>query len=336
MIREIIKRILREETISIENNSSEIVNRIVSSSLSNDEKNTIKSNGEKIFSELKSMGVDELNELFKEKGLFYGSPDKDFLEKNINDINFALNNIYLSSNVMDTLKKKKYLMILQLDSINKFERGETERIGRYIEFFHEMSNKDGDKMTWSIVNMFNNNYKLWVELINKFLDDINLNRKINSIPILIDYYFNLADSKGNKRALKDLIDAMINRGYYQKTIFNKTWGGGQMVEQRFVSKLKSIGFSDDKIYVFSGEKNAVDGVGIDLAVKCENTWIPIQVKSNSNDASYSIPYKGFSCFPYGNTYKLISKLNGNNEQRNITELCDPINKPISNEITDER
>jgi hypothetical protein len=330
MMRETIKRVLREQAITTGNNSLNNGSRIVPRNLSNGEKQMIKSNGEKIFGEFKLMDINELNDLFKESGLFYGSPDKEFLERNIKDISFAVSKIDLYTKSRETLMEKKDLMVLQLNSIIEFESGKRKNISRHIEFFHEIPNEEDKKMVWSIVNMFDNNYLLWINFINKYLDEIGFNRQINSNPTLINHYFNLTDSNGDKKASKDLIDAMINRAHYQKIIFNKTWGGGQKVEQEFISKLKSIGFSDDQIYVFSGEKNAVDGVGIDLAVKCEYRWVPIQVKSSEGEASHHIPYKGFSCFPYGNTYKLISKLKGNNDQRKITELCEPINEPISN------
>ena len=57
-------------------------------------------------------------------------------------------------------------------------------------------------------------------------------------------------------------------------------------------------------------------------------WIPIQVKSNENDASQFIPNKGFATFPYGNTFKLISKIGKNNDQRNLEDLCEPLGKPV--------
>jgi hypothetical protein len=154
-------------------------------------------------------------------------------------------------------------------------------------------------------------------------------QNIKSTSELIDIYFERKrENVVGGEAFYDLAKAMIDRAKHEENIINRTWGGGQETEKRFVSALLSNGFTDDDIRVFSGEKNVVDGIGIDLAVKCDNRWIPIQVKSNENDASQFIPNKGFATFPYGNTFKLISKIGKNNDQRDLEDLCEPIGKPV--------
>ena len=318
-MKDLIKKILKEEIIS------ESFQSISYGSLSDDDKKNIKESGVKIFDKFKLANFEILNKFFKEHGLFYGAPDKEYLQNNSAHIEFALKYLPLTLGTKVNLLEKQSRIIRQLESIQKFERGELPSKGRHFEFFHEIPKKEEEKMVWSIVNLFDNNIMLWIKLINNWLISIKRTKKITSVSSLINHYF---EKDNGRKAFKDLVYAMVDRVNHSENIIKKTWGGGQEVEQSFNSELLSNGFNQDDIHIFSGEKNIVDGIGIDLAVKCEGRWIPIQVKSNQGDAYTAIPYQGFASFPYGNTFMLVSKLKNNKVQRKLSDLCKPLDKPI--------
>ena len=303
-MRDLIKKILKE------NISFGSVPSIRYKSLSDGNKESIKSNGVQIFDRFKLMDYKELNDFFREKGLFYGSPSEEYLKKNIEDIDFALKELPLKFNTRKKLVEKK-------DALER----QSKEGGRNYEFFHEIPKKEQEKMVWSVVNLFDNNIMLWIRLINDWLISINHTKPIKSISSLINYYFNL---ENGDKAFEDLKNAMINRETHNQNIIKYTWGGGQKVEQDFVSELLRSGFDVSDIYMFSGEKNIIDGIGIDLAVKCSNNWIPFQVKSDVDDANNSVPYEGFSTFPYKKTFKLVSS---NKVQINLEDFCKPLDIP---------
>jgi hypothetical protein len=323
-MRDLIRKILREEFI-LENH------RVLTyHSLSNDEREQIKTKGKEIFTKFKLGNLTKINNFFENHGLFLGAPSKEFLIKNINDAIFATKHLPLSNSAREKINSEKFFMEKQYESIERYEKGEIPHKGRWYEFFHERSiSEEKKEAIWSIVNLFDNNVSLWAQLINDWMSENPETQNIKSTSELIDIYFKREreDVVGGE-AFHDLAKAMIERGKHEENIINRTWGGGQETEKSFVSTLLSNGFTDGDIRVFSGEKNVVDGVGIDLAVKCDNRWIPIQVKSNENDASQFIPNKGFATFPYGNTFKLISKIGKNNDQRNLEDLCEPLGKPV--------
>ena len=324
MMRDLIRKILREEFI-LENHRA-----LTYGSLSNDEREQIKTKGKEIFLKFKLYNLTKINNFFENHGLFLGAPSKEFLVKNINDAKFALEHLPLSNWNRNKISDEKFFMEKQYDAIEKYEKGEEPHKGRWYEFFHEKSLPEEKKeAVWSIVNLFDNNVSLWAQLINDWMSENPDTQNIKSTSELIDIYFKRKkENVVGGEAFSDLAMAMIERAKHEENIINRTWGGGQETEKSFVSKLLSNGFTDDNIRVFSGEKNVVDGIGIDLAVKCDNRWIPIQVKSNENDASQFIPNKGFATFPYGNTFKLISKIGKNNDQRDLEDLCEPIGKPV--------
>lgn len=318
-MKDLIKKILKEEIIS-ENFQS-----ISYGNLSDDDKKNIKESGVKIFDKFKLANFEKLNDFFKEHGLFYGTPDKEYLQNNSTHIEFALDYLPLTSGTKDNLREKQSRIMRQLESIEKFERGELPTKGRHFEFFHEIPKKEEEKMVWSIVNLFDNNIKLWIKLINDWLSSAKRTKKITSVSGLINHYFGI---NNGRKAFTDLIHAMVDRVNHSENIIKKTWGGGQEIEKSFTTKLLSNNFNENDIHIFSGEKNIVDGIGIDLAVKCEGRWIPIQVKSNQGDAYAAIPYQGFATFPYGNTFMLVSKLKNNKVQRKLSDLCKPLDNPI--------
>jgi hypothetical protein len=309
-MKDFIKKILREEFGSKE------IRNLYWKLLSDENKLDIKERGNKIFNKFKSINNKEFNEKLKGYGLYYGPPDKEYIEKNIADIIFAINNIQLNEYTRKKLLEQKDFLSFQLTNT-----------GRYVEYFQELPKSPEEKKTWSSANLLNDNIMVWMNLINNWLENNKEPEKNKSVSEIIKQYF---EKDGGKMALIDLSYAIIDRNEERiKNITTRTWGGGQEVEKKFVTQLiQKKGFTQDDIHVFSGEKNIVDGVGIDLAVLCKGSWIPIQVKSDESEARKSIPYLGLSTFPSGDTFILVQVIQKNKIQIKLSEFCKPENVPV--------
>ena len=223
-------------------------------------------------------GVKDINHWLEKHNLVIRKPSDDYIIQNIEDIEFALKNLPLSKGKTFLLKKNLKILENQLNTSKK---------DNYL--FYE---KNGDTLIWSLVNLYDNNINLWIRLLNK---RYTFPGKID-IDSLIDKYF--GDCGINTNAGKDIFNAMTNdREILSKEIFEKTWGGGREVEDLFVRFLLKIGIDSNSIRIFAGEGNFVDRAGIDLSIKYNNVYIPIQVKSIDSEAKYSVPEGGISVFP---------------------------------------
>jgi hypothetical protein len=144
---------------------------------------------------------------------------------------------------------------------------------------------------WSILNKFNTNYRLWRELIDEtyinsnltFLEKINdffKQKPINEIYPELKIEKNI-DIKTFSLAEKEIIKD-INENSSQKivNVINKTTGEGNEIENRFKEYLE-----DKEIIDFSSPGNVVDmEFGTDLMVHNPEGWVPVQVKSNRDEA----------------------------------------------------
>jgi hypothetical protein len=255
------------------------LSKLTYNSLTDSQKDKIKSLGMRIFSDIKNYIEPEtnrrINYWLEQHGLQLKVPSVEFIQKNIDDIKFVFDNLELSNSKKKDLKENLDFLELQLENPNS----------KFIVLFHEENDE------WSIVNMFDNNIILWIKLIN---DSFDFNSEINVDEFLNDYYKGGSDS----RAAHDLLRAiLLDRENHKKNIFSKTWGGGQEVENNFFNQLRQLGVSPENLRIFSGGGNFVDRAGFDGAMRCRNIWFSIQVKSNQNDALKSIPYRGISVFP---------------------------------------
>lgn len=224
-------------------------------------------------------GVKDINHWLEKHNLVIRKPSDEYINQNIEDIEFALDNLPLSNGKTFLLKKNLKILQNQLNTSNK---------DNYL--FYE---KDGDNLTWSLVNLYDNNIKLWIRLLN---NRYTFPGKID-IDSLIKNYF--GDCSVNTPAGKDIFKAMTNdREILSKEIFEKTWGGGREIEDIFVKFLLKLGINPENIHIFSGEGNFVDRAGIDLAIKHNGFYIPIQVKSTGPEAQSSVPEGGIAVFPY--------------------------------------
>ena len=266
----------------MENNNPEKkshLSKLTYNSLTDSQKDKIKSSGMKIFSDIKNYVEPntnrKINHWLEQHGLQLKVPSVEFIKKNIEDIKFVFENLPLSNSKKKDLKENLDFLELQLDNPNS----------KFIVLFHEKNDE------WSIVNMFDNNIILWIKLIN---DSFDFNSEMNVDDLLEEYYQGGSDSK----AAHDLLKAiLLDRENHKQNIFSKTWGAGQEVENNFFNQLIESGISPENLRIFSGGGNFVDRAGFDGAMRCRNVWFSIQVKSNQNDAFKSIPYKGISVFP---------------------------------------
>jgi hypothetical protein len=276
--------------------------------LSDEEKKKIEKLGRQAYKNLiSSLSADSLNNFFKENNinLEYGTPTKEYLEKNIVDAEWALKNLPLDESARNKLSHSLFLLQEQLRSDNEGKKG------KYVIYFQE---KNGDIKEWSIVNLFDNNVTFWLSHINRFLNKREIKRY--QIGMLIDRYFSepfketTEDGSSilhkHKLAEDDLLISIGSVDSYRH-IVDKTWNSGSAVESEFVNFLKKNKFNDSSIRVFSGKKNVVDGIGIDLAIYANGKWNPIQVKSNKITNYYVIPKDGFGVYKENNTFVIINK-----------------------------
>lgn len=118
----------------------------------------------------------------------------------------------------------------------------------------------------------------------------------------IDKYFNSRD------ALRDLVQAMIDRAEHGEKTISKTWGSGTKIENDFYSILvNKLNLTPDRIRKFSGGGNVIDLIGVDYSVKCSNNYVAIQVKSDLDSAQKSIPLNGISVYPSEGTFFFVRK-----------------------------
>lgn len=279
--------------------------------LSDDQKNKIKSLGRRTYKNLiESFGTDVLNVFFERNNinLEYGAPSKDYLEKNISDINWALTNLKLDYSESNNLRNELLSLEKQLESVN------SGNPTKWVQFFQE-KNKD-NKKEWSLVNLLDNNIMFWLNHINKFLNGREIDR--NQIDKLIDRYFSEPlEGDENGLAQDDLLISMGTVDSYIKTV-GKTWETGSEVEKSFVKFLLKNNFNQNDIYVFSGKKNVVDSIGIDLAIRCNSSWYPFQIKSEKITNNNVVPKGGFGAFPGKDSFVIIDK---KGMEISLSEIC---------------
>ena len=138
------------------------------SSLSKNDRTELKKLGRLTFENLKEREekFKKLNSHISTFGIGLTTPTKRYCEQNIKDIIFALNNINtLNFYQKKELQNQKELLQKQLESIEKFEKGETDEITKYIQYYHELPKTDTEEKKWSIVNLFDDNITFWIEMI---------------------------------------------------------------------------------------------------------------------------------------------------------------------------
>lgn len=251
------------------------------------ERSLIETLGRKTFIEFKSpQNIDLLRRLLTKynPSLELKMPNDDYIQKNVTDIEWILDGPGKELRYWSSKKRK------ELELIKK------ELLENEVILYHE-----GDD--WSLVNLFDNNVKLWIH---------NMNYLINDDPIFVEELYENSDTITNER----IIDVFFNDEsstedltYAQeaflinilvdfdetKKIVSGTYGKGLQVEDEFI-KLVTQKYGKDNVYVFSSKGGVIDMTGVDLCVFYEGRWQPVQVKSNKSEAEKNIPKDGFSVY----------------------------------------
>ena len=279
--------------------TNDTIKKISYTDLSEDQKKKIETLGRKTFNNLiSSFGGEVLNKFFTDNNinLEYGAPTKEYLETNKKDIKWAIDNLPLDYSTVNKLKNEELSIEKQLESVL------SGKDTKWVQFFQE---KNGDVKEWSLVNLLDNNIVFWLYHINKFLNFREIKR--NQIDKLVERYFSEPfDGEPNGLAQDDLIISMGTIDKYKSTV-GKTWESGSATENEFIEFLLKNKFSKSDIYAFSGKKNVVDSIGIDLAIRCNGQWHPIQVKTHKITDTGRVPKNGFGAYRQENTFVLINK-----------------------------
>ena len=237
----------------------------------NDLNKIIKIKGIELYNEIINSNK---KDLFKNKNLV-SQPSDEWYNKNLTD----LNEFYLK------LKNPPK------DITKKYNRIKTKLENKEYYGFIENGN-------WSILNKFNTNYMLW----RKLIDETYINSKLTFLEKLNDFFNqkpiseifpnsksefeklkkeNNIDIKTFSLAEKEIIkDINFNSSQKIVNVINKTTGEGDEIENRYKKSIQ-----DKEIIYFSSLGNVVDmEFNVDLMVNTPEGWIPIQVKTNEEEA----------------------------------------------------
>lgn len=250
---------------------------------------------------------------------FMGDKVFSLLKKNITNYS---DTIELSSRDEETIKKEKENLKWSIDNriININNRKIKEKIqdlGQLI-FFDKIKKSETEYgKEYSLVNYLNNNKKFWISMINEYFaeiyyseyctegngcekESINLNHLINS-------FFNNNNERNYKsyvatddseayRQLSEVISDTEKLKAKKDVSVSKTHSIGLAAESEFENYLNTKGY---KYRNFAYGGSFIDQLGVDFAVYDMNTdtWFPVQVKSNKDEALKTRVYNGITVYP---------------------------------------
>jgi hypothetical protein len=263
----------------------------------------IKLKGKEVFNNFKTKKLKFLKSFIEknnpDSNIVLEIGDKEYLEKNLADINFLLENLDITKTLFEYFKGIERDIREDLDNNFKFQN-ET------LVFFKENG-------LWSSINKFDDNIKLWRASIFGYYDNDekfkNIVNQSSSCSRAIENFFTQEYEKFEDFSLTYAEAAFLENitiGFdTSKKIVKITSEKGDNTENDFVNFLiKNFGgvlYNNEtktgNIYVFSSNGGFVDRKGIDLALKRNGTWKKVQVKSNFDEAVMSIPRNGISVFP---------------------------------------
>lgn len=256
----------------------------------------IKSNGVKVFETLKTDKRDVLDRYLENEGIILTVGDENYLKKNLEDIQFAIDNLKLSPGVWSDIQFKKKEIINTLNPTLNYRSHKLEHF------------REGDK--WSLINKFDTNILLWkssmIHFYNSHVEYKNLvdNAKdcFDAIDIFFNkkflYYDNFRLTFAEYAFLENISENFENA----KRIVSKTSERGDSTENDFIQFLVQnfggrVSGENKNIYHFASNGGIMDQKGIDLAINIQNKWFSIQVKNNLEEALKNIPYMGISVYP---------------------------------------
>mgnify|MGYP000072881033 CR=1 FL=1 len=218
-------------------------------------------------------------------------PSEDYIEKNITDIEWVLDGP--GKDIEYWTKKKRE----DLRNIRK------ELLENEIVLYHEQGE-------WSLVNLFDNNVKLWIDTINymlnedpKFIEDLNYNDD-DFVPNdrLIDVFFNyISTTPYLTFAQVGFLRNILVEFDTAKEVVLGTYTRGSNFEDEFITFAKKK-FGEDNVKVFSSKGGVIDMTGVDLCIYEDGKWQPVQVKSTKSEAERNVPKGGFSIYKKGNVF----------------------------------
>lgn len=211
-------------------------------------------------------------------------PSQEYVEKNVTDIDWVLDGPGKDLEYWGPKKRKK------LQEVKR------ELLENEVVLYHE-----GDE--WSLVNLFDNNIKLWIFNMNYLVD--NDPEFVNEVfgdkykldkDRLINVFFNSESSSAYLTyAQESFLRNILHNFDDAKELVSGTYGGGLALEDEFINfAIDKVG--SENVYVFSSKGGVIDMTGVDLCVYIYGRWQPVQVKTIESEAKRNIPKGGFSVY----------------------------------------
>lgn len=332
-MRDLIKRILREDIKFITESDEDVIEKLKNYKGTSKFINSIKSQIERGLSQKQINSVKDL--LYKDyitsKGIeAYNSmvnSDKKYFLKNANIVISNPSETWVTKNLndLDEFSKKLRPNILfkeiklggKTNTVINFIENEQNNINNRIGFI--------DNGDWSILNKIDTNYSNWMALINDYdkekklgngtfenkIDNFFRQRPINQIlgSKKLDYIHSLEKEIGKELpaisyADYEMMIELFSNTNNIKDRIKTTTGIGDSAEKDFFDLLEQV--PKQNIINFSNPGNIVDMVfGVDCMIKMTKKgdkspqWYPVQIKNNSESAKNVNVFKigGISVFP---------------------------------------
>ena len=211
-------------------------------------------------------------------------PSQEYVEKNVTDIDWVLDGPGKDLEYWGPKKRKK------LQDVKR------ELLENEVVLYHE-----GDE--WSLVNLFDNNIKLWIFNMNYLVDNdpefvnevFGDKYKLDKDRLINVFFNNESPTAYLTYAQESFLRNILHNFDDAKELVSGTYGGGLALEDEFINfAIDKVG--SENVYVFSSKGGVIDMTGVDLCVYIYGRWQPVQVKTIESEAKRNIPRGGFSVY----------------------------------------
>lgn len=211
-------------------------------------------------------------------------PSQEYVEKNVTDIDWVLDGPGKDLEYWGPKKRKK------LQEVKR------ELLENEVVLYHE-----GDE--WSLVNLFDNNIKLWIFNMNYLIDNdpefvnevFGDKYKLDKDRLINVFFNNESPTAYLTYAQESFLRNILHNFDDAKELVSGTYGGGLALEDEFINfAIDKVG--SENVYVFSSKGGVIDMTGVDLCVYIYGRWQPVQVKTIESEAKRNIPRGGFSVY----------------------------------------
>lgn len=211
-------------------------------------------------------------------------PSQEYVEKNVTDIDWVLDGPGKDLEYWGPKKRKK------LQEVKR------ELLENEVVLYHE-----GDE--WSLVNLFDNNIKLWIFNMNYLVDNdpefvnevFGDKYKLDKDRLINVFFNNESPTAYLTYAQESFLRNILHNFDDAKELVSGTYGGGLALEDEFINfAIDKVG--SENVYVFSSKGGVIDMTGVDLCVYIYGRWQPVQVKTIESEAKRNIPRGGFSVY----------------------------------------